>query len=135
MKPKAYVLDSWAVLAFYEEETAGKIVADLLVAAHEQNTPLWMSVVNLAEAWYIIARRTDGAQADRVIAELHNLGIRMEIADWQLSRQAASFKAANNMSLADAYAAALAKRKDAHLVTGDDEFRALRAKIKLHWLR
>jgi len=134
-KPKAYVLDSWAVLAFYEHETEGRKVADLLLAAHEQDIPLWISVVNLAEVWYIIARRTDEAEADKVISELHNLEIRIENAEWKLSRQAAVFKAGNKMSLADAYAAALAVQKDAQLVTGDDEFRALQAMIKFHWLR
>jgi predicted nucleic acid-binding protein len=134
-KPKAYVLDSWAVLAYYEHETEGRAVADLFVSAHEQSIPVWMSVVNLAEVWYIIARRAGEAEADKVISEVKNLGINLENAEWSVSRQAAVYKAVHKTSLADAYAAALAKQKGAHLVTGDAEFRALHETIKFHWLR
>jgi predicted nucleic acid-binding protein len=38
------------------------------------------------------------------------------------------------MSLADAFAAALAKEKKAELITGDVEFKALEREIKIHWL-
>jgi len=38
------------------------------------------------------------------------------------------------MSLADAFAAALAKEKKAELVTGDHEFKELGKEIKIHWL-
>ena len=48
---------------------------------------------------------------------------------------AADFKARFKMSLADAFAAALAKEKKAELVTGDPEFRPLHQEIKIHWLK
>jgi predicted nucleic acid-binding protein len=52
-----------------------------------------------------------------------------------LTEQAAEFKAANNMSLADAYAAALTKIKRAELVTGDPEFKPLEGALKgIIWL-
>ena len=41
----------------------------------------------------------------------------------------------NRFSLADAFAAALAKEKKAELVTGDPEFKALEKEIKIHWLK
>lgn len=39
------------------------------------------------------------------------------------------------MSLADAFAAALAKEKKAELVTGDPEFKALEDEIRINWLK
>jgi hypothetical protein len=50
-------------------------VADIIADAHEDNVPLLMSVVNAGEVWYIIARRTSEADADRSIRELKQLGI------------------------------------------------------------
>lgn len=47
----------------------------------------------------------------------------------------ANFKARFKMSLADAFAAALAKEKQAELVTGDPEFKALEKEIKVAWLK
>ncbi len=37
--------------------------------------------------------------------------------------------------LADAFAAALAKIKNAELVTGDPEFKTLEKEIKINWLK
>ena len=38
------------------------------------------------------------------------------------------------MSYADCYAAALAKNKQASLVTGDPEFKQVAKDIKIHWI-
>ena len=55
--------------------------------------------------------------------------------DLELARQAAQFKAAHKLSLADAFAAALAKDRKAELVTGDPELKALEKVIKIVWLK
>ena len=49
----------------------------------------------------------------------------------QMADTVADFKARFRMSLADAFAAALAKEKKAELVTADPEFRALEKEIKV----
>jgi len=43
-KPKALVLDSWSILAYLEDEPAGQQVADIIADAHENGTPLMMTV-------------------------------------------------------------------------------------------
>jgi predicted nucleic acid-binding protein len=53
----------------------------------------------------------------------------------QLADTAADFKARFKLSLADAFAAALAKEKKAELVTGDPEFKPLEREIKIHRLK
>jgi len=55
-------------------------------------------------------------------------------ADRALAEQAAEYKAAHKMSLADAFAAVLAKQKKAVLVTGDKEFKPLERELKIQWL-
>jgi len=47
-KPKAIVLDSWAIMAYWEDEPAAEQVADIITNAHEEDVPLFMSVVNVA---------------------------------------------------------------------------------------
>jgi predicted nucleic acid-binding protein len=133
-KPKALVFDSWAILAFYEDEPAGKQVAELIAEANERETPLWMSVINAGEVWYIIARRTSEAEADSTIAELQSLGVQFDNAEWRISRQAALFKSKHTMSYADAFAAALAVQKNAHLVTGDREFKQVESELDVLWV-
>ena len=55
-------------------------------------------------------------------------------ADRGLADLTADSKSRFSLSLADAFAAALAKLKKAELVTGDPEFNAVEKEIKIDWL-
>jgi predicted nucleic acid-binding protein len=131
---RALVLDTWAVLAFLQDEPAGAQVENLLAVSRQNGETLWMSVVNAGEVWYILARESSSAEADQSILELRRIGIHFVDADWSLTKTAAGIKAAYPMSYADAFAAALALQKDAILVTGDKEFKQVEPKIQIHWL-
>jgi predicted nucleic acid-binding protein len=133
-KPKAIVLDSWAVLAYLEDEKSGQIVADLLSEASEQATPVFMSAVNAGEVWYILAREVSETEADRAINEIRKLGIELVTVEWEQTRIAAGFKAKGRMSYADCFAAALAKMHKAELVTGDKEFKQVESEVHVHWV-
>jgi uncharacterized protein with PIN domain len=134
-KPKAIVLDSWAVIAYLEGEGAAEKVADHIADAHENQIPLFMSVVNAGEVWYIIARETTVGDADRSITELRHLGIGFVDADWPLAHQTGGFKSKHKMSFADCFAAALAKQEKALLLTGDPEFKQVEQEIAIDWLK
>ncbi len=133
-KAKAIVLDSWSVIAYLGDEPAAQQIADLISSAHEEEIPVYMTVVNVGEVWYIIAREISEEEADISVKELRDLRIQIEDADWELTREAARFKSKHKMSYADCYAAALAKSKKADLVTGDKEFGALQDQIKIEWV-
>jgi ribonuclease VapC len=133
-KPKAYVLDSWAVLAYLEDEDSGQKVADLISDAHEHGIPLFMSVVNAGEVWYILAREVSEAEADKALHDLRQLGIELQDMDMKLARLAGGFKAKHRMSYADCFAAALASEHKAELVTGDKEFKQVEGDIHVRWL-
>ena len=133
-KSKTLVLDSWAVLAYLEDESSGQKVVDMIGDAHEHGIPLLMSIVNTGEVWYILAREVSEIEADKAIDGLRLLGIEFVDADWKLTRIAGTFKAKNRMSYADCFAAALAKEQKAELVTGDKEFRQVESDIRIRWL-
>ena len=133
-KPKAAVLDSWAVLAYLGGEASGQEVADLITSAHENRAPLYMSIINTGEVWYILAREISEAQADKAVADLKGLGIEFIDADWSLTRTAGTFKARYRMSYADCFAAALAKDRKCELVTGDKEFKQIEGEVNVHWV-
>ena len=133
-KAKAIVLDSWALMAYLEDEPAAEQVANIIADAHEDEIPLLMSVVNAGEIWYIIAREASEADANESIAELRQLGIVFIDADWNLAHGAAYFKSKKKMSYADCFAAALAKQRKAHVVTGDSEFKQVEQEITISWL-
>jgi predicted nucleic acid-binding protein len=128
------VLDSYALMAFFEDEPGADTVRSLILKGEEGGINLVMSVVNLGEVWYSIARTNSPETADQYIGEIKGMSIEIVDIDWTLTRQAALFKASGNISYADCFAAALAKNKKAELVTGDKEFRLLEGEIKIYWL-
>jgi predicted nucleic acid-binding protein len=127
------VFDSWAILAYVYNEAAADKIEDLLVDFARLKTA-WISSINLGEVWYSLARRKSRATADQQILTLSEIGLERLDVDWPMVLQAAEYKSRHKISYADAFAAALAKRQDAELVTGDREFRALEGEIKIHWL-
>lgn len=133
-KPKAIVLDSWAVLAYLEDEVPAEKIGNLISDAHDDDIPLLMSIINVGEVWYVIAREASPADADASIIEIRRLGIKFVEADWLLTHEAARLKSKHRMSYADGFAAALAKQKNAVLLTGDPEFKQVEREIAIEWL-
>ena len=131
----AKVLDSFALIAYFRDEPGAEMVENLLVTAGKRDNPLHMADVNYAEVKYSIVKK-DGAQAWEEAAKfLQGLPVDFHSTNRALADSAADFKARFRISLADAFAAALAKEKKAELVTGDPEFKALEKEIKIIWLK
>ena len=130
----ATVLDSFALVAYFRGESAGVPVKELLQKASKADKPVHMTEVNYAEAKYMILRK-DGADAWAEAAKiLIALPIEFHPADRELADLAADFKSRFSLSLADAFAAALARKQKAELVTGDPEFKAVEGEVKVAWL-
>ena len=128
------VLDSFALIAYFRDEPGAEAMENLLVTAGKKDSPLHMTDVNYAEVKYSIVKK-DGAEAWGEAAKiLQGLPIDFHSTTRALADTAADFKARFKISLADAFAAALAKEKKAELVTGDPEFKALEKEIKINWL-
>jgi ribonuclease VapC len=135
----AKVLDSFALIAYFRDEPGAETMEGLLISAGKsagkKDSPLLMTDVNYAEVKYSIVKK-DGAAAWAEAAKvLEGLPIDFHSTTRALADAAADFKARFKLSLADAFAAALAKERRAELVTGDLEFKALEKEIKVQWLR
>jgi len=128
------VLDSWPLLAFFEDQPAALAVERLLVEANREGRRLLLSVVNAGEIWYCTARRCSRVEADAVIAEVAALGIAVVPVEWGAARAAAGFKARFPIAYADCFAAALALENRAPLATGDPEMRVLTSDIDILWM-
>ena len=134
MAKQNHVFDSWALIAFLEDEPAAEEIESLIAHANESENELWVTTVNLGEVWYAVARLHSENAADQAVTEVLRLGFKAADADWELTREAAKFKAKAKLAYADCFAAALAKKRNAELITGDPEFRQLSTQIKIHWL-
>ena len=129
-----YVLDSFAVLAFLQNESAAPVVREVLEYGASNDDALYLSVVNLSECLYIVERRRGAETARRVLEAIQECPIRIEAATDRHAVIAARIKAQHRVSLADAYAAALALEKTATVVTGDPEFKEVEKKISILWI-
>ena len=133
--PATQVLDSHALLAYFRGEENGVRVRDLLDKAAASDRRLQMTDVNYAELKYILLKK-DGAAAWQQVEEvLKSLPIDFLGTTRVLADTAADLKARYKISLADAFAAALASEKKAELVTGDPEFKPLEKEVKILWLK
>jgi ribonuclease VapC len=125
-------------MVLFNDESGAEEVEKILLKAESGNPRLLMSVINWGEIYYSIMR---GASQEIADAKAHEIaGMRIElvpvdVGDLELIRQAAAFKATKKMSYADCFAAALAKLRNAELLTGDRDFKAVESDLKVGWLR
>ena len=123
----AYVFDAEAIIAFLYDEPGHDRVGDFLDAAEAGDAEGLLSETNASEVYYLVARYEGTPDenptpaslraADRDIRTLTRRGVTVERANWRL---AGEMKADGNISLADAYAVALAHGRDATLIAGGD---------------
>jgi ribonuclease VapC len=128
-------LDSHALLRLLRDEPGAETVSQLLEKASQRDQAVHMTEVNYAEVQYIIRRKDGDAVWAAIAGELRAAPIEFHPATRPLADLAAGFKARFRLSLADAFAAALAKDMKAELVTGDPEFKALEKEIRIQWLK
>jgi predicted nucleic acid-binding protein len=96
-----------------------------LVSAGKKDSPLLMTDVNYAEVKYSIVKNDGAAAWAEAGKVLEGLPSDFHSTTRALADTAADFKARFKISLADAFAAALAKERRAELVTGDLEFKTV----------
>ena len=131
---KAFVLDSFAVLALLGKEPGSQEVADLLRKAQDAETRVLMTWVNAGEVAYIVERRWGVERLYTALAVMEATALEIVPVERELALVAAYIKAEHAIAYADAFAAALAQQCAATLVTGDPEFKLLEGVLDIHWL-
>ena len=133
------VLDAHALMVLFNDEPGAEEVEKILLKAEKGNPRLLMSVVNWGEIYYSIMRGASQEIADSKSHEIAGMPLELvpvDASDLELVREAAIFKATKKMSYADCFAAALAKTRNAELVTGDPEFKLVENELKkIRWLK
>ncbi len=130
-----YVLDAFAMLAFFREEPGEPRVSELLRDGAAGEAELYLCVINMVEVLYRLERERGEADAEIARVTLtQELPIHLVDVDLDMSVRAARLKAIYPISIADCIAAALARRLDAALVTGDPDFRLVEDRVAIEWL-
>ena len=112
-----YVFDACAIIAFLREETGGDFVCDIL-DNHPENCTV--HAVNLCEVFYDAVRKSGEDEARAVLSDLENIGLVVSRdLNTEFITDVGLIKAKNKLSLADAFAVALAKHYKAEFITSD----------------
>lgn len=127
----AYVLDSFAVLAYLEGETAMSRVRELLDGASGGRWTVYLSLINLGEVAYIVERERGLARAQETLGLIDQLPVHILPAPREVVLAAAHIKAQFPLAYADAFAVAAAQDHQAVIVTGDPEFDAVRDLVQV----
>lgn len=127
---KAYVLDANAAMRYLSNGLGEERVAALIQRAAKGEARLLISVVNWGEVLYSLAKL---AGLSKATADLKALSTVVEsvVADEAQAEMAATLKFRYKMGYADTYAAALALRMSATLVTADPDFAKLGRQLKV----
>lgn len=131
---KKYVMDSFAMIAYFEDEPGADKVAEILEGLINQKGKGFMSVVNWGEIYYCTVREQGVEVAKSVLSQFNKYPIQLIEADQGLTYQAAKLKARYPIAYADCFAAALSLRLKASVVTGDPEFKQLEEEIPIQWI-
>lgn len=128
------VLDTHALLVFFEREPGFEKVKSLFAGVLEEGDNLLMTSVNFGEVYYIVLRECGKEKAEEIEKITRTLPIDIVDVDLQLAKEAARLKASKRVSYADCFAAALAKLHKGEVITGDKEFKALQGEVKIAWI-
>jgi len=136
-KEGSYVLDSFALIGYLENEPFAQEMEDVLNHAKKGKTRLYLHAIHLGEVYYITLREQGQYLADLAYSRIKSFPVRLvDHISEELLLTAAALKAKYAISYADSFAAALAKINGSSLLTGDPEFRALEKGgiMEISWL-
>jgi predicted nucleic acid-binding protein len=131
---EAFLLDTSAVLTYFDDEEGADRVGHLLAMAGHRRIDLYASFVSLIELRYILMQEKDEASADYAVGLFKSWPLELAYPNEVQSLLAARFKATHRVSLADAIIAAQAFHLHACLVHKDPEFDSLAGEVKLESL-
>ena len=127
---KEYVLDANPLVRLFRDAPGAKAVDDLVKQAKSGRAHLSISVVNLTEVLYILARYF-GQEKALVCIDTALRVVEPVSPDEQAAIDTAILRIRYKLGLADCFAAELAMRTGATLVTADPEFGKLGKQLKI----
>lgn len=121
------------MIAWIVDEPAASRVEIFIQQAEAGELRLFMSWINVAETFYILAKRNSAAVAEEFLIRLPSLPIRVVSPDEDGIMAAARIKAAHPVAFGDAFAIALARAEHAAVITGDEAIRRCRM-VAVEWV-
>lgn len=126
----SYLLDTSAILAFYQDEPGASTIEDLFEKREKGLLRIYVSFISLFEILYLTISREGSEKAFSLLFQVRNLQMDEVWPDEELLWKAAEIKARGGLSVADALIAASALAKEAILLHKDSEFHSLEPNVR-----
>ncbi len=127
---KEYVLDANALVRYFRRTPGFAAVENLFQQGKAGRAHLSISVVNLSEVIYVLARYFGQEQTFRYI-EISRRAVESAVVSESVAMDTAILRIRYKLGLADCFAAELAMRTGATLVTADPEYAKFGKQLKI----
>jgi predicted nucleic acid-binding protein len=134
VKKPVFVLDSYALLAYFQAEPAALKVKEIFKLARDKDALVFLSLINLGETIYTVERKLGWNTAREILQDVLTLPVRLGEVTMGRVISAARIKASFPISYADTFAVALAQEMAATFVTGDPQFKRVESEVDVLWL-
>lgn len=129
------MLDNFALLAYLNKETGFEKVRDALANAQKYGIHVLMNEINVGETHYVLFRKRGPEKAeyflDTILVALPIIAIPN---NFEYVIDGARIKAEHPLSFCDCFAVATARRENAIVITGDQEFKKIEHLVEIDWL-
>ena len=120
---KNIVFDSYAILAYAQDDSGADKVEQYLASAEEHKCKAFINRINLGEVYYIMIRKLGPDAAKNYLDSFSLLPAHIIEPTSSIILLAAEIKANHAISYADCFVAATALEYKASIITGDPEFK------------
>jgi len=131
---KSYLLDSYAILCYLQDEGGADKVESILKDAQNGKVVLLANIINIGEVYYRIARIKTEEVADRILEKISLLPIKIIPCRNDLVLKAAKIKAHYPVAYADAFAIATAISLQAVILSRDPELDSVKGIVSVEWI-
>jgi predicted nucleic acid-binding protein len=131
---KTYILDSNAFLAYLKNEKGSKRVSQILLENITGKSKCLMSLINYGEVLYNSYRYFGSEKLQKIKNKFVSLEVEIMNTNVEEVYQAVEFKNRGGIAYCDCFVLALAKKHQATIVTGDQEFKKFEKEFKVEWL-
>lgn len=130
-----YVLDSSAILRYFEDEAGAARVSEIIQSHLQGTSEAIIAALHWGEIAGITCNKRGRKAMDAALGRLGAFGLQIVAADAHRSVSAALIKLQHNLPYVDAFGVALAAEgPDRVLVTADFDFKAAARDVKIEFL-
>lgn len=135
MAKTTYILDAFALMAYFENEPGADRVEQILDEVRSGKAHAYISIINIGDVVYNTERKHGFNKAQDTLAFIQELPVEVLPADDQTVLAAAHIKANHPVSYADAFVIVAAQKLAGIVMTGDPEFHDVTELAKVEWLK